>query len=299
MPFPVLCEFIALAAAWGSSFLFMRLCSAEFGPVALAFVRSAGAAVLLLPLAVAQHRPGGARPPWHAIAFVGLTNSALPFVCFSAASLAITTGLAAVFNATTPIWGALIAWLWLGERLNRSRITGIAIAFAGVVWLVGGRAGTTTGAAWPSPTLAIVLCLAATAMYAYSAAFTRRYLSGVAPLTLAAGSQISASFALAAPAAVFRPVAMPSASAWAAVLALAFLCTGVAYVSYFRLIARLGPMRTTHVTFLIPAFAVLWGTLLLHEPFGPGLAGGCLVILVGTSLATGLWQPRGLAAAER
>ncbi|HET9976948.1 MAG TPA: DMT family transporter [Burkholderiaceae bacterium] len=282
-----LAELLTLAALWGASFLFMRVAAPEFGPVALTALRVGGAALFLLPLLAWHRQVGVLRQHWRPIAVVGLVNSALPFVLFSVAALAIDTGLSAIFNATAPLWGAVVAWAWLGERPGRSRVAGLALGFAGVVWLAWDKASVKPGAHGVSAAVAIGACLLASAFYGFAANYTRRRLAGVAPLAVAAGSQTAATLLLALPASWVAPAAMPGARAWASVALLALLCTGVAYLLYFRLIAHLGAARAITVTYLIPLFAALWGALLLGETLTPSTAAGCLVILAGTALATG------------
>jgi drug/metabolite transporter (DMT)-like permease len=290
-------ELVTLAAIWGASFLFMRMGAGEFGPVALAFVRVAGAAAFLLPLLAWRGQLGALRQHWKPILLVGLTNSAVPFVCFGLAVLAITGGLSAIFNATTPLFGALIAGLWLKDKLNASRAVGLGVGFAGVVWLAWDKASIKPGDHGVSSALAIAACLLATLLYGFSANFTKRYLQGVPSLALATGSQLSATLFLALPAMALWPARTPGAVAWIAVALLAIVCTGVAYVLYFRLIANLGPSNAIAVTYLIPAFAVLWGAVFLHEPITGAMVIGCAIILLGTSLATGLLKlPRAVAS---
>jgi drug/metabolite transporter (DMT)-like permease len=281
-------DLLLLAAIWGASFLFMRLGAAEFGPVALAFVRVAGAAALLVPLMLLQGQGAAWRTHGRAIAGVGLVNSALPFLLYAVAALVLTTALMSVFNATASIWGALIAWLWLRERLNALRWLGLAIGVAGVVFLSWGKADLRPGQHGLSAAAGVAACLAATGLYGLGANLSRRWLQGVPPLAVAAGSQAAAALALALPALLLWPAANPGATAWAAALALSLLCTGLAYILYFRLLARTGAARAMSVTFLIPVFALLWGYVALGEqPTGTMLA-GCAVILLGTALATGL-----------
>jgi len=277
-------ELIALAALWGGSFLFMRMGAAEFGPVALAAVRVAGATLFLLPLLRMRGQLSVLRAHWKPIFVVGILNSALPFLCFSYAALSITAGLSSIFNASTPLWGALIAWLWLNDRLTPSRIVGLAIGFAGVLWLAWDKASFKPGGSgW-----AIVACLAATFCYGLAASFTKRHLTGIAPLAVATGSQLSAALALLIPAFIWWPQTMPSHHAWIAAALLAFACTGIAYVLYFRLIAHVGPANAISVTFLIPVFAVVWGWMFLGEGLTAAMVASCAVILVGTGLTTGV-----------
>ena len=276
-------ELVGLAAIWGGSFLCMRLGAGEFGPFALAAVRVTGASAFLLPLLWLRREWPALRRHWRAIALIGLTNSALPFLCFSYAALSITAGLAAIFNAAAPLFGALIAWLWLRDRPTAARMTGLAIGFGGVLWLAWDKASFKPGGSgW-----AIAACIAASVCYGLAANLTKRLLAGVAPIAVAAGSQLAAALMLALPAALYWPTRSPGATAWASAAVLAVLCTGVAYLLYFRLIATLGPANAIAVTFLVPAFAVLWGWLFLSEPLGASLLAGCAVILVGTALATG------------
>ena len=281
-------ELMLLAALWGASFLFMRMGAAEFGPVALVAVRVGGAALFLMPLLQLRGQMGVLREHWRPIFVVGLTNSALPFLCFAYAALSITAGLSAIFNAASPLFGALIAWLWLNDRLTRVRVLGLVIGFAGVLWLAWNKADHSAafkpgGSGW-----AIVACLVGAVLYGISASYTKKKLAGVAPMAVAAGSQLAAAIALVLPAALWWPAAAPLGTAWLTAALLAVFCTGVAYVLYFRLIENIGPANAIAVTFLVPAFAVLWGWLLLGEQLSGAMLAGCAVILFGTSLATGL-----------
>ena len=292
-------ELVALAALWGASFLFLRMGAAEFGPVALAFVRVAGASCFLLPLLACRGESALLVRHWRPLLVVGITNSALPFLCFSFAALSITAGLSSIFNATTPLFGALFASLWLKDKLTLQRMLGLAVGFAGVLWLVADKASFKPGAA--STGWAVLACLAATALYGFSASFTKKYLAGVPPMVGAAGSQLSATLTLALPAWLMWPAHMPSMGAWSTAIALALLCTGVAYVLFFRLIANTGPTNAISVTFLIPAFAVLWGALFLGEGLTLPMILSCGVILAGTGLTTGLlrWKAVPRATMQR
>lgn len=280
-------ELLLLAAIWGGSFLFMRVAAPELAPSVVAFLRVALAAAVLLPL-VAWH---GQWPSlWQragAIGWVGLINSALPFLAYAYAAHSITAGLLSIFNATTPLWAALIAWLWLADRPGRRRALGLAIGFAGVLWLAWDKAGIRPGAPASGTAWAVMACLGATVCYGLAANHTQRFLAGVPALVLAAGSQLSASVVLVTPAVLAWPTRWPSAAALAAVLLLGVLCTAAAYVLYFRLVAHAGPAKAVTVTFLVPGFAMGWGALFLGETLTPVMALACVAILVGTGLVTG------------
>jgi drug/metabolite transporter (DMT)-like permease len=292
-----LTELLLLAALWGASFLFMRMGAAEFGPIALVAVRVGGATLFLMPLLQASGQMQVLRRHWRPIFVVGLTNSALPFLCFGYAALSITAGLSAIFNAATPLFGAAIAWWWLKDKLTPPRVLGLVIGFAGVLWLVWNKTDHSAAFARGGSGWAIVACLAGAVFYGISASLTKKTLAGVAPMAVAAGSQLSATLALAVPAWWWWPAVMPSGTAWLTAAALAVFSTGVAYVLFFRLIANVGPANAISVTFLIPAFAVLWGWLLLDESVTGAMLVGCAVILLGTGLATGILKPSALRRA--
>ncbi|HSI53204.1 MAG TPA: DMT family transporter [Ramlibacter sp.] len=281
-------DFILLAAIWGSSFLFMRIGAVEFGALPTAAVRVAIAAVFLMPLLWWRGLMPELRRHWKPALLVGIPNSAIPFACFAFALLSITTGMSAILNATVPLFGALVAWWWLKDRPTGSRVLGLVIGFAGVALLAWDKASFKPDASGIAPAWAVLACLVATLCYALAANATRRYLAGVPALVLAAGSQVGATLALALPAVWLWPVHLPSVQAWLALLGVGVLCTGVAYVLYFRLIETAGPARALAVTFVVPVFAVLYGVLFLGESVTGWMLLCGVVILCGTALSTGL-----------
>ena len=283
---PIAFEFVLLAAIWGGSFLLMKLGAAEFGPFATAFVRVVLASLFLLPLLVWRGQLAALRKHLKPILLVGALNSGIPFVLFGFSVLHISTGLNSILNATTPLWGAVVAWVWLRDKPTPLRILGLVIGFAGVAALAWDKATFKAGAA--SPGMAVLACLAATLCYGIAASFTKKYLTGVPPLASATGSQMGATLLLVLPAATQMPAQAPSATAWLAIVLLAFFCTAVAYVLYFRLIARAGPARAVAVTFLIPVFGVAYGGLFLNEVITTTMVIFGAVIVLGTALSTGV-----------
>lgn len=281
-------DFLLLAAIWGSSFLFMRIGAVEFGALPTAAVRVTIAALFLLPLVWLRNLLPVLGKNWKRIFFIGLLNSGVPFACFSFALLSISTGLSAILNATVPMFGALIAWVWLKDKPTASRILGLVIGFAGVALLAWDQASFKPNASGVAPGWAVLACLLAGVCYGISASYTKRYLSGLPPLVTAAGSQIGAMLGLALPALWLWPARMPGASAWLALLAVGVVCTGIAYILFFRLIENAGPARALSVTFVVPVFAVLYGVLFLGESVTPWMVGCAGVIVGGTALATGL-----------
>jgi drug/metabolite transporter (DMT)-like permease len=298
----LIAEFILLAALWGASFLFMHLGAAEFGALPTAGLRVGLAALFLLPVFLVNGVWADFKHRAHKILFVGMLNSALPFALFSYAVLHIATGLTSILNATVPLSGALVAWLWLKDKPNGSRTLGLVIGFIGVALLVLGKmgfnlpaAGATSGTV--ATLLAMGACLLATLCYGLAASFTKRHLAGAHPLATAAGSQIGASLALTMPMIWFWPAHPVSNTAWFAVAAVALFCTAVAYILFFHLIEKAGPAKALTVTFLVPVFAMLYGAVFLNESITAWTMGCGLVILAGTALSTGLLRLRALSVA--
>lgn len=288
-------EFILLAALWGASFMFMLFGATEFGPWATAGTRVGLASLVLLPLLWRSGHIGALRRHAGALLISGLLSSAIPFALFSYAVLSISTGLSAILNATAPLFGALVAWLWLSDRPDKNRVLGLALGFAGVALLSWEKASFKAGGTgW-----AVLACLGATLCYGIAANHAKRFLAGVPPLANATGSQIGATVGLAVPTALFWPEQSPSAPAWLAIAALAVFCSALAYILYFRLIAQVGPSKAVTVTFMIPLFAVLYGSVFLDEQVTGWMVTCGAVILLGIALAIGLLRPLSLKPSTR
>jgi drug/metabolite transporter (DMT)-like permease len=285
-----LIDLLLLAAIWGASFLFMRVAAPEFGPVPLIAARVGIAALCLLAILASRGGLSDLRARVVPLTVLGAINSALPFSLFAYAVLSLTAGFAAVLNATVPLFGALAAYFWLGDKLAPTRVIGLIIGFAGVLVLVWGRISFADGSA-----PAVLAGLTASLSYGIAANYTKKRLTGVDPFVIATGNMIAATVLLLAPAMMYLPSAMPSASSWLSVIALGVMCTGIAYVLFFRLISRVGPAKAMTVTYLVPAFGVLWGSVFLDEAVTPNMVAASGVILLGTALATGTldWRSRG------
>jgi len=190
-----------------------------------------------------------------------------------------------------------VAWLWLKDRPHGLKILGLLIGFVGVAMLAWGKASFKPDASGTSSGWAVVACLVATLCYGIAASYTRRYLAGVSSLVVATGSQIGAALGLALPTWWFWPAQTPGAGAWMALLAVGVLCTGVAYVLYFRLIDKMGASASLTVTFLIPVFAVIYGVIFLHESVTAWMLLCGAVILTGTALSVDVFKWRSTPAA--
>ncbi|NUR23752.1 DMT family transporter [Frateuria sp.] len=288
---------LSLGALWGGSFLFMRMGAGAFGALPLAGLRAIGAALCFLPLLASRKRLAEWRAHWRPIAVVGMTNSALPFLLFTFATRSLPAGLASIIDGMTPMFAALVGWLWLGQRLDAWRGAGLVAGFAGIVWLAEGSLALGPGAG-----LALLACVAATVLYGYVVHYTHLRLAGVTPLVVTVGSHMVAALVLLPTTLLAWPTQPPPLQAWLAAAGLAVLCTALAYVLFFWVLARVGAVRIMVIPYLIPAFGVLWGALLLHEPVTARMLVGCAVILLGTALTTGLVgarrRTRRLAAGE-
>ena len=279
-----LLDLTLLAALWGGSFLFMRYAVPDFGVVPLIWLRVALASVCLLPLLLLKRQFGALRQQAGALTVMSLFNSGLPFLLIAWATLSITAGLASIMNAMTPVFTALIGALWLGDRLDGRRGLGLLLGLAGVALLAADKADFRPGGSgW-----AIVAMLLATACYGFAANHTRRYLQGVPALVNATGTQLVSALVLLPPALWSWPERMPGLGPWLAALVLGVACSALAYLLFFRLIARVGASRAVTVTFLVPVFGTLWGALFLGEPVTASMLAGGAVVLLGTGLATGV-----------
>jgi drug/metabolite transporter (DMT)-like permease len=288
---------IALSVLWGGSFFFVAVAVAEIPPLTLVVLRVGIAAGLLwaaLPLlGVAPPRGGRA---WGAIAVMAVLNNIIPFTLIVWAQQTLPSGLAAILNATTPLWTVLVAHaLTAEERATPGRVAGVALGFAGVAAMMGPDVWGGAAAAG----LATLAMLAATLSYAFAGIWGRRFrAAGVAPMQAAVGQVSLAAVALAPVAlAIDAPWqgAAPSAGAIGAVLGLAALSTALAYVLYFRILALAGAVNLALVTFLIPVSAILLGTLVLGESLAPRHLAGMALIGLGLASIDG----RPLAYASR
>ena len=275
---------VTLSAIWGSSFIFIRVIAPVLGPVLTVTTRVLiGGAVLVaycriigLDAQVSRH--------WRQYAVIGVVNSTLPFMLFAFAALHLPASYSVILNSTAPLFTALLAVPLLDERLTRLKLTGL-LAGAGGVALVS-RAGPVVPDLWFW--IAVLACLGATTCYALSSIYMKKQAAGLKPLAIAGWSQIFAALAMAP----FVPFAPPNAAVTPLIafnaLMLALLCSSIAYVLYYRLIADIGPTRALTMAFLMPVFGMLWGALFLGEPITLPMIAGCALIIGG---ATAVLRP--------
>jgi drug/metabolite transporter (DMT)-like permease len=281
-----LAQLLLLAALWGGSFLFMRVAAVEVGPAWIAEGRVLLAALFLFAVTRFFRAPLNARRYWRHYLILGFFNVALPFLLFAYAAQRIPASLLAVMNATAPIWGGAIAVLSGREALTGRSLLGLGLGVAGVAVLVGLDASL----ARPGSGLAVAAVLCAALCYGVASNYAASAPS-IPPVANAEGCMWASAVLLLPALALGRGQSVPSPAGIASVVALGLLCTGVAYVLYFRLIRTLGATSALSVTFLIPLFGILWGALFLDESVGWHTLIGAVVVLAGTMLVTG-FTPR-------
>lgn len=278
-----------LAVVWGGAFLFIGVAVRHVEPLTYVWLRltmAAGAMWLFLKLS--GGRLGLPREVWGSIALLALLNNALPFTLFGWGQTHIASGLASILNATTPIWGVLVAHLFTqDEKMTPRKIVGVTLGFAGVATMIGPTLLANVG----TDALAQLACITASLSYALAAVWARRFRRmGLSPMSVTTG-QLSVGALMMLPLALFldQPWAqpLPPLSAWASIAALAVLCTAFGYVLYFRLIDSAGATNALLVTLLVPPFAILFGSLFLNEVLAPQDFIGLALIAIGLAAIDG------------
>jgi len=221
---------------------------------------------------------------WKNFIPLGLLDSSLPYMLSAYAALHIPSGTISVINAVTPLWGALVAWLWLGIRLTAMSALGLLIGLLGITFLVWERFEL----ALSDSTLALIAAVLGPICYALSACYAKKYLSTFSPFVNATGSSLTSGVLLLPLAWFWWPTEPVSGTAWLTALVLAVLCSAVAYVLYYRLIQHIGPARAMTVSYLVPVVGLFWGWMLMDEHFTLRTLLGVLLIFTGLALANGV-----------
>jgi len=271
-------ELTLLGAIWGASFMFMRVAAADFGPFPLVAMRLAFGALVLTPF-LWRARAQFTGVLWLRIAGIAMMNATVPLTLFAWAAERAPAGIGAISNGMTVMFTALVAFGLFGERVGARRLTGLIIGFVGVIILATGRTAGVSVAPAALAGTAASLC------YGIGINLVRRYLTPYPPAAIAAAA-LTTGAVLLAPLAVWNwpHHPLPSAS-WVSALLLGVVCTGFAFVLYYRLVARIGAPRTSTVTYLIPLFGVIWAWLLLGEPLTMTMAIAGALILAGVALS--------------
>ena len=276
---------LALAAVWGASFMFIKICVRELAPTTLVCLRLGIGAMALAPFALL--RLGGrrfvreTRTALRPLVIVGLVNSAIPITSLSWAEKRIDSGLAAVIQASAPLFTALLALRFSrSEVVTGLRLVGLLVGFGGVALLVGAQ---------PSGNVVAALAVTFSAFcYAIAALYSARALADVPPLVSAVVALAAAALSLLPFALAQLPARFPSWEVVGSLLALSVGGTSVGYVLYYALLSGAGASRSILITYLVPALALAYGVLLLGEPLTVAAVAGLALVLAGVALGTGV-----------
>jgi drug/metabolite transporter (DMT)-like permease len=280
---------LVLALIWGGAFLFIGIAVRHVPPLTYVWLRvTIAAAALWIYVKARGDRIGLPRQVWGSIFLLAVLNNALPFTLFGWSQTHIASGLASILNATTPIWGVVVAHvLTKDERMSAGKVAGVLLGFGGVATMIGPSLLADIG----SNALAQLACVAAALSYALAGVWARRFKRlGISPLSVTTGQMSAAALVMLPVALIFeRPwtLDMPPVSAWAAIAALAVLCTAFGYVLYFKLIDRAGATNAMLVTLLVPPVAILLGSLFLSETLAPQDFAGLALIALGLAAIDG------------
>ena len=272
--------FAAMCLIWGIPYLFIRIAVGELSPATLVFARTGAAALVLLPIAA---RRGALRPllaRWRPLLAFAAVEIAGPWLALSSAERQITSSLAGLLISAVPLVGVIIAPMFGNrEAIRPVNLAGLLLGLAGVTAIV---ALDLRATGW----MALLEMLVVVVGYAAGPAILSRYLTGLPAVSINASALAVCALAFAPIAALQWPRTVPSFAVLSSVAVLALVCTALAFMIFFALIAEIGPVRATVITYVNPAVAAVAGVLVLHETFTAGMGVGFVLVLIGSTLAT-------------
>jgi drug/metabolite transporter (DMT)-like permease len=275
---------ILLSAIWGASFLFLRVSSPVFGPFFLIEMRVASGLLVLLPLCIAMKKHHEIIANWRSLFVLSLCNMTLPFCLLAYATLSIGAGFASILNATVPFFTAILAFTFWQQKLSLTAVMGMLLGFFGVVLLMLSYSGPIAANA---PLKAIAAGLLGAVLYGLAINLTAAHLYKVSGVAITTGSLLFSSIILLPFAYWQMPDVLPTGSIWFSVFSLGVVCTGFAFVLFYRLISRIGSNLAVTNTFLIPLFSLFWGNLFLAEEVTTFMLFACMLVLAGVGMTTG------------
>jgi len=267
-----------LGALWGSAFMFIKVATPEFGPIALVNTRLLIASLIFLPILLQKKYIHLLKPIWKQVLVLSIMNNAIPFTLFSYASFGADSNILAILNATTAFNTMIIAYLWIGESVSLKQLFGLILGFIGIFILVNPQNSDTT-------LIASFSALLAAFFYSYSTVYIQRQSVNANKMVLIGWSIVfSAVFMI--PVSIFNlPEALPSASAIGSAFWLGAVSTGLGFLGYVRLIDKIGAVRTSTVAYFLPVFGIIWGSIFLDEKITSTIILGCLIVLIGIYLS--------------
>ena len=261
-----------LGALWGSAFMFIKIGTPDFGPIALVNSRLIIASFIFLPILLRKKYLPLLKPIWKHALVISISNNVIPFTLFSYASLGANSNILAILNATTAFNTMIIAYLWLDEKVSTKQIFGLALGFLGVLILVNPQSAEAT-------LIASLSCLIASVFYSFSAVFIQKNAAKTNKLVLIGWSLVFSSIIMMPMSYFYLPTKLPSLEATLAVIWLGAISTGFAFLGWVRLIEKIGAVKTSTVAYFLPIFGIIWGNIFLDEIISTTIVVGCLVIL--------------------
>jgi drug/metabolite transporter (DMT)-like permease len=269
---------ILLGAVWGSAFMFIKISADDFGPILLVNLRLLLAGALFLPFLLRKKYLAHFKSHFPGILILSIFSNAFPFTMFSYASLGATSNMLGILNGTTAFMTMVVAYFWLKESITPKQIFGIILGFLGILVLVNPANGSATiGASG----FALVGALS----YSFSGVYIQKYQLKANKFVLIGWAMLFGGLLL-TPLSFFNlPDQMPDSNAIAALLWLGIVSTGIAYLGYIRLIEQIGAVRTSTVTYLLPVFSIIWGSIFLQEKITWIIFGGFIFVMIGMYFA--------------
>ncbi|MDA8867856.1 DMT family transporter [Gammaproteobacteria bacterium] len=270
---------IFLGALWGSAFMFIKVATPEYGPVALVNARLIIASLIFLPILLRKKYLPLLAPIWKHVLVLSVINNMIPFTLFSFASLGSSSNILAILNATTAFNTMVIAYFWINESVTFKQIVGLILGFIGVIILVNPQNSEAT-------LISSISCLVAAAFYSLSTVFIQKNSAKTNKLVLIGWSIVFSAVLMMPISYIYLPESIPSFEANISAVWLGAVSTGLGFLGYVRLIDKIGAVKTSIVAYFLPVFGILWGYIFLDEKISISVIIGCLVVLMGIFLAT-------------
>jgi len=267
-----------LGALWGSAFMFIKVATPEFGPIALVNARLIIASLIFLPILLRSKYIHLLKPIWRQVLVLAILNNAIPFTLFSYASFGADSNILAILNATTAFNTMIIAYIWIGENVSLKQLFGLLLGFIGIFILVNPQNSETT-------LISSMSALLASFFYSYSTVYIQRQSVNANKMVLIGWSIIFSAVIMLPVTIFYLPDSIPSISAIGSAIWLGAISTGLGFLGYVRLIDKIGAVKTSTVAYFLPVFGIIWGAIFLDEIISPTIIIGCLIVLIGIYFA--------------
>ena len=267
-----------LGALWGSAFMFIKVATPEFGPIALVNARLIIASFIFLPILLRSKYIHLLKPIWRQVLVLAILNNAIPFTLFSYASFGANSNILAILNATTAFNTMIIAYIWIGENVSLKQLFGLLLGFIGIFILVNPQNSETT-------LISSMSALLASFFYSYSTVYIQRQSVNANKMVLIGWSIIFSAVIMLPVTIFYLPDTIPSISAIGSAIWLGAISTGLGFLGYVRLIDKIGAVKTSTVAYFLPVFGIIWGAIFLDEIISSTIIIGCLIVLIGIYFA--------------